>query len=215
MADYYDVEEKKDGSYKVTPRNNSGCLSTVVGVIFLILIVFFIVRCSSDGSSSNSGNDQANGTQNTLPTTMPSEINLAYLHKIDQDTNVTDRIREGVTENFYGEKFNGPYFRLVSIFSMFTGWQESFVELATGEAYNTLTGTFFAEAEYDSYEVVFRVYTDGNLIYESTPITRRTEPIDFSVSISGAKTVKVVAVTKNSSTTELIRLYLVNAIVHK
>ncbi len=59
MADYYEVQSRGDGSYTVTPRENSGCL-TGIGIVVFVLILGLFGRwfgwfdsSSTDGSHTN------------------------------------------------------------------------------------------------------------------------------------------------------------------
>jgi len=54
MADYYDIEDRGDGSFRVTPQDNPGCGSVIAFFIFIIIAGFFVTHCDNAKSTTDS-----------------------------------------------------------------------------------------------------------------------------------------------------------------
>lgn len=184
--------------------------------LLLILIIALIANCSSEPAVAVSDSVDNVETVETVAT-IPEVVDLASLHVFGTHSRVLkNNIREGCVSDSCGKEYQGPYFVLTSVYHVYDGWQEAYTELVTGGNYESLSGTFFADADYDDYEIVFRIYADDMLVYDSGPVTRRSKPIDFEVSLNSADVVKVTATAnKIDSTTQSVRIVLVDAVVHK
>lgn len=216
-------------TYRVTVEEEpSGC-GTVVGfIVFMIVMSIILNFCGghgtnnnpSAGNTNNAGNGQSQESRGDpeVETTLPDRMNFADLHVLTDYSDVVDTVHNGSIEDSYGNKYYGPYLQLTSANSVISDWEwsDGFTVLVTDGRYNYMSGTFFAESRYDDASVIFRIYADDELIYESEPVFNSSKAINFSVSIKGAETVKVSAVGVDyGKTGGNIQLYLVDAEVSK
>lgn len=188
-----------------------------LGSLFAFILIIALVSnaCNGNATTTKTGNEIIEDAFQTTETTIPAVADLASLHVLESHSKVlNDNIRQGPVCDAYGNEYTGSYFALTSVYSLSEGWKEAYTELVTGANYQTLTGTFFADADYDSYEIVFKIYADDTLILDSGSINRKTKPIDFSVSISNVNVIKVSATAQNvDSTTQAAHVILTNAVV--
>lgn len=98
-----------------------------------------------------------------------------------------DALREKDCTNAYGDTFEGPYYELVSYGDSYQDGQyitQSSTAFTVDGAYRYLTGTFFTRAKQsEDFTIEFMVYADGELIYCSEPISRKTRSVDFAIEI--------------------------------
>ena len=214
--------------YKITiGEDNDGCGLVIGFVVFAIVLGLIISCCDGSGnnagggsnSSGNSANQGISKVEDDIPTTeinIPDRIALTDVYVFDDYSDVVNTIREGTAMDSYGMRYDGPYFCLTSLYRYNMGWEEAYTELVTGGEYMHLSGTYFMKADYDYYEMTFKVYADGELVYDSGVITRRTQAVSFDVCIQNAQTVRITAQASNiDDTLQGAHLYLVDAEVRK
>ena len=215
--DHYEVNTYGNTT-RVEPKYREGCLPKVAIVVVLVVLFAIFRACGVFDKDSNAGQVHTEGIKQPASNQgsmekYPNRANLAELYVFGDHSSVVDNIRAGTVTDSYGNTYPGPYFVLTSINS--SGYREAYTELVTGGEYMYLSGTYFADADYDEYETTFRIYADGVLVYDSGIINRRNQPIKFDVCIDEAQLVKVSAVASNVGVADAAHLILVNAEVRK
>ena len=125
--------------------------------------------------------------------------------KMISTTNETlfgDHYNKGDIESLYGETFSG-YYELVC-WTDGSDVQKEFTEVLTNGEYSRFTGTaFVSEIVPEDRYAEFHIYADSNLIFNTGPINKRTDPINFDVDITGARTITIEA-TSNDGKSNLM-----------
>lgn len=183
------------------------------GLFALILIVALLANCCSGPVATTT--DDVDHVEAVA--TIPEIADLTSLHILGTHSSVLDNIDNGSVEDAYGKTYNGPYFDLCS-YGNYAGEidTQAFTDLVVGGHYRYLSGTFFARAtQNEFYKIEFFIYADGELVFSSGLIDRRTKPADFTVDIGNCEVVRIM-----SSSTDYTcfntnpGIELVNAQVH-
>ncbi|MBE6975142.1 MAG: hypothetical protein E7436_06595 [Ruminococcaceae bacterium] len=171
--------------YEVIIRKKSGSIAEIIGgAIVVILLLFLFVKCGNNMNNTNNTNG------GPVTPTYPDEIKVAEL-------SVAKTIGHAYVDQSQdtgpsGKVYEGPCVCMHSSYNSLADdgeqWNEASISFKTEGHYSTLTGTFYAAAQEQWAEVliVFKVYADGVLIYESLPINMKTEEASFSVDIQRA-----------------------------
>ncbi len=142
-----------------------------------------------------------------------SVVPLQDLHLIDDDAYYYEK---GI-EDTYGNYYEGPYYEFCS-YNRNTGELiQNHMTFYTNGKYERLTGTFFARPrQSDNYTIELLIYADGELIYNSEPINRKTHAIDLDININYCDELLITALSYDyTSTGTNPGVFLVNANVYK
>lgn len=90
-----------------------------------------------------------------------------------------------------GNTYESSYFELCSYKDAYAK-TEAYTDIATNGEYMYLEGTIFCrQGQNPDFTISFRVYADGELVYDSGDMKRDTPPKQFKVCINNAKVVRI------------------------
>ena len=131
-----------------------------------------------------------------------------------------DYIEEYDIKDSFGNKYEGPYFKLFSFgtageitdFNSYT--KQAKVEFKNDGQYQYLTGTIFANADQkENDDVELFVYADDELVYYSGPIRRKDKAMDIAIEIGNCDILTLEARSYDSRGEDEPAIILVNAFV--
>jgi len=177
---------------------------------------------SSDSNENDDQNEEEDATtpsSSTKPVDAPvDEPDSVALHTMPVYGDENDLVK-GSCSNAYGDSFDGPFYKLISYGDNYRDFEylsQAATSFTLDGSYRYLTGTFFArEDQAESYTIEFMVYADGELIYCSEPIGRKTRSVDFAIDIGDCE---VLTITSRSYDYTSVGtnpgIILVNATLH-
>lgn len=92
----------------------------------------------------------------------------------------------------YGNKYSDGYFDLCSYHENGHDPHQAYAIIRTNREWQYFRGTYFArEGQSSDYRILFQIYADDMLVYDSGLISRETYPIDFDVEINFAENIRI------------------------
>jgi hypothetical protein len=162
--------------YEVTIRRKDSAIATVIVVLIILGI---IVAFWGDGRLQQN-------TSDPLPDL--DRVNVANLPYVQRRSHCYTS--NGQETGPGGKVYTGPSVSMQSTYDSMANegekWPEACIAFDTDGLYKTVSGTFFAKVNGAPARVIFRLYADGVLVYESDPISAESAEVSFSVNINNA-----------------------------